>query len=64
VGFQSAILMFDCHKINSFSISRSCDGIMQEGSVLTDLCSDNVSLGSDQTFAENSYIHVLGNTSI
>lgn len=56
--------IFDCLRINSFSISRSCDGIMQEGSILTHLCSDNVSLGSDyQTFAEKSYIHILGNTS-
>jgi len=52
--------MFDCLKINSFSVSRS-----NAGSILTDLCSDNVSLGSDhQTFAEKSYIHTLGNTGI
>jgi len=37
---------------------------MQEESILTDLCSDNVSLGTEhQTFAEKSYIHILENTS-
>ena len=57
--------MSDFLKSNSFSNSRSCDGIMQDVTVIKDLCSDNASLRSDhQSFAEKSYIHILGNTSI